>query len=792
MLEKQPSNKSFNYLNLEDNYNNRKKLIILISVFAVLAIIFIVFINWPEKKQADKEKVEFNEESAISTAATTTKQEQIVKLPVFQGEKNGYENDKKTSVKAEFLSFGNFYEKSELVVESNIKQIDLPLDIKIDVSNFRDVTRKISIDEQVENLNNQGFAILDNPFKSQADDFFAIYSVLKLKEIPILVTSDFLIYLYQNNFKEVFKDVEENIFYNDMWDIASKLFLIADMRYRDQLEKKGMINDPSLEGARLASAYFATLLKILEPRKDQKIQSAGVKAFTQMEVNRYRFILPSYLQEDVTGFLKEDVIKEVNLITEARKKVKSPVLLYEKDYRIFDLPEDYKKSAKLSNFYLSTIWMNSIFPLHYKSNECEDCLLDKNDWLINIIAANFIANDFSKNQDLKNKWAKIYKTLSYFRGLKSGLTYLHYSEAFDDLFGKDRSIENVFSLNNEDVDSDIKKFQEKIASYKFFEIEGGLNIDASIDESLAGMRVLQEQYWPNDYIFNKLINPNVGDYHIESDIAPITGCRKNSKNASSIKRCKGLGMDIINLLVDAPIEEGYFQRNTNYKDYDKQADLVKDELNSFDVFVWHNNVYWNTLDVVKTFLNYETSKESNYPANSWMSKNINTSMGAWVNLHLPYDVLKIKVHGKESGFMASKVMDFNIEPNLALIEELIANTRMLKQMLLSLEIVNENSFSLIKLSNLEIEFENVKEVIIKELNNEDLDYNDFKKVDDLIKRFFVKEKGKKILKLDFKPTSNNIFESIDGVKLLLKISNIKNKNILLVGPIFNYKESKNY
>ena len=789
MYENQQSNKNFGYLDLDNASNNSKKFfIILISIFVVLLIVFIVLMNRPEKKQAVEEQIDFNENLFATTTDQYLEQGQIFKLPIFESSESSMEKVKLGSLKAEILSFGNFYEKDELTIENKIKKIDLPINIKTDVSNYYDISRKINFNEKMEDLNNNGFSILENPFEPSVDDFFAAYEILGLKEIPILITSDFLIYIYQNNIKEVFKDIEENVFYNDMWDIASELFRISDTRYRVQLEKRGMINDPALEGARLASAYFATLLKILEPRKNQIFEDNQNKSFNSSDANVYKFMLPSYLQEDVTKFLKEDVVKEVNLVVEAKEKTKSPVLHYVRDYTIFNLPNEYKRSSKLGNFHLATIWMNSIFPLYYKSESCENCSLDKDDWIINMIAANFIAQDLSDNQYLKNKWAKIYKTLSYFKGLKSGLTYLHYQDAYNDVFGG-RQIEDVFSLNNKNIDNDIKKFQEKITDYNFLKIEGGFNLKNSYRRPTIGIRMLQEQYWPNDYIFSELINPMVGGA-LGDGAMPITGCKKSDKE-NVVVRCGGIGMDVINLLLSEPVEESYFQENTNYENYEKQVSSIKDALNNFDVLGWHNNIYWNTLGIVRSFLDYESSKElGGTLEKEWLLKNINTSLGAWTNLHLPHDILKIKIYGQESSLMAGRIVDSYVEPNLALIQELVANTQMLKKMLLSLEVINENSFSLIKLSNLEIELENIKEIVVKELNNEDLDYNDFKKIDDLIKRLFVKEKGEKTLKLNFKDTPYSIVEKIDGVKFLLKIISIKDKNTLFIGPIFNHIESK--
>ena len=145
MYENQQSNKNFGYLDLDNASNNSKKFfIILISIFVVLLIVFIVLMNRPEKKQAVEEQIDFNENLFATTTDQYLEQGQIFKLPIFESSESSMEKVKLGSLKAEILSFGNFYEKDELTIENKIKKIDLPINIKTDVSNYYDISRKIN------------------------------------------------------------------------------------------------------------------------------------------------------------------------------------------------------------------------------------------------------------------------------------------------------------------------------------------------------------------------------------------------------------------------------------------------------------------------------------------------------------------------------------------------------------------------------------------------------------------------------------------------------------------------
>jgi len=678
-----------------------------------------------------------------------------------------------TDLKAEDLTFAQFYKKIEDDFELQPKSLDLPINVKTDVANYYDISRKISLDPYIDKLNNDGFAVIDNPMPAEADNFYSAYSALSKREIPILVTSDFLIYYYQNILKDVFKEIERDIFYQDLWQINKEFYKMADGKYRERKKQVGLINDPILEGLRLETAYFAVTLELLKPKPSQV--TSEVKSdiqFTKKEAVNFEFNLPAYLHDDVK--------REMNLIAQATQTTKSPVLLYNKDYRKFAIPGEYKSSAKLNNYFLASRWLNSVFPLYYQSDDCPHCLLDQDDWLISIIAACSITQDFSQVQELKNKWAKIYKVISFFTGLRRDLTYLHYHDSLVDIFGSDYKIDEIFSQENISMEDDLLKLQAEIARYEFSEIEGSIKRS---DKPILGLRVLQESYFANDYIFRQLTYPNVTSYLGKSENL-ITQCLKELLN----NRCKGIGLDIVNLIHPIPESNSYFKENTNYQNYNNQVSALKSQLNNFNLDSWHNNNFWAALSIADSFLNSTGSARPNFAYNHWQEKNVNTVLGGWVNLQLPADKL---VSGWEEGgsglAIATAGNDYDyIEPDLVIVNELIANTKMLSQMFAALKVVQDYEYS--KLNILTNELESIKEIMKKELNNEILDFDDLQIVNSFTKQFAVAEKSNKSIELSFKHDSRAVTESIDGVKLLMIVYNRGDKKIFAIGPVFDYQE----
>jgi hypothetical protein len=601
-----------------------------------------------------------------------------------------------TGIEIEYLSFSNFYKEPDNTVASTTEGYELPINVKTDVINYWDVSRRVNLDPGLKSLNESGFAVLDNPAPLEMDNFYSGYKYLADRRVSPLVTADFLTYYYQNLIKQEFRSVEEEVFYDNLWKICQKMLAIASERYNDRLALVGNINDPILEGARMEMAYFATALEILKPAgKEQIGKKEGRINFTTKEAEIYAFTLPEKL--------KIDVEREVALIRTSKTIVKSPVLLYQRDYKEFAVPSDYANNAKLNNFYLTTRWLNSNFPIYYRSEECPECLLDIDDWRVRMVAATYVAQDIFNDYNLKSKWARIYKVLGYFKGLRSGLTFLSYRDALNNAFGTSTKIEELFSYYNPEMPANFEKFQASVLDFKFLESEGALDKSDPLNYPKLGAAMLLEPYWPNDYVMKQLSYPNVGKYNGEADIkgnivlskTNITGC-KDKVVKSLINRCIGFGLDIINLLYPVTLANNYFVENTNYEDYESRSGDLKSQIELLNQ--WNYNSYWSTLKAIKSSLNFDKNILPVYTRNeNWEKRDVNRSLAAWANLQTPADIFAAyKGDDKKStGLTGNNSSDSQVliepyvEPNLALVNEFIANAEMIQGMFYELRVGSE-------------------------------------------------------------------------------------------------------
>jgi hypothetical protein len=757
-----------------------KKRIFLFAALAVAVIILLLVAVLVIKKYW-RTSSSTTATKATSTSQTASSSPTLPSLSPVQTASTTSATSSLADIAVEYLSFANFYTAPDNTIVTKINDYSLPVNVKIDVMNYYDTSRKLNLDPGLTDLNNQGFTTIANPWPTAAPDFYAVYSNLSTNQIPLLVTSDFLLYNYQNILKKSFKNIEENVFYDNLWDINQTLYTTAKNRYEAHLAQIGDVNDSVLEGERLETAFFAVALELLKPTTDQIAQtSANSGLFTKTESNRFYFVVPPYL--------RDDVLAEEKLIRAASQtKTKSPVLLYLRNYPDFSVPADYQADAKLNNFYLTTKWLNSVFPVNYQSKDCPTCLLDQADGRVNMTAASLIAQDFSLSPDLKNKWARIYKVMSFFKGLRDDLNYVNYRDSLTSLFGANYDITSLFDDHNKQADANLAKLRTKLLSYNFPEISGGLvKTEASLKPQL-GFKMLAESYWPNTYIFSRLTGSAVGAYAGASPSSTnITACRGQS--ATIWNRCNGSALDVINLVY--PIgSNSYFQENSNYLNYSSAAANLRAQMTQNKIA--HANNYWTTLNLLQAGL---TMDKNNLPyfmrSLAWQNQSLNTAAAAWVNLQLPADNFLSAAPAGQSIAQATQLNQYSyVEPDLNLINELLANDNMLLQMFTALQLNTEVPLALQTIKSFSDRLTVLRQIVQKELTGQTLSADDNSAVSDFVKQFSVTPASSRRLTIALPSAQANLKEDLSQLKLLVLIHQEGANKVFSVGPVWSYQES---
>lgn len=727
----------------------------------------------------------FRSPSAAPTPAPTeqTPSNLPENLQPSPGEPNGG-NSTGDSLKGESITFGSFYKPHDKDIAIKLAAVSLPLNVKRDVANYYEITRKINLDSSVTAINANGFALADMPFAEGKTDFFAAYGQLAHNGVPLLISSDFLVYYYQNSLKAIYKDLEASYFYDSVWKVNKQLFDAANTRYQERRQKLGVSNDPLLEAERLEASYAAVALALLAPTADQLNAAEDLNDTTRFkpsEAQRYQFTPPSYLSEDVA--------KEVALIRGAKQIAKSPLFLYSRNYAAFKTPAEYSSSAQLKNFYAATVWQATLFPLMYRSPACPDCLLDKDDWTINQTAAFLLADDMAASQSLKNEWARIYKVMGYFNGLRTDLTYLNYAAVRAEMFPK-KTIDDIFGSN---AFASLESMTKKLGELNFRPAEGGVDRSVAGLKKEIGLRLLQPAFSPEPYLYSRLTFAPAGLHNKPAyDRATgmyLTAC-SNPKTVG-LYRCKGIGFDILAGVSDVKPVSAFISDNINYAGYSAARASLAKELSAMSVDAWHSTAFWTGLDITRSVLAEQLPVLPYARTKTWSDRQMQLVLSTMTSVGLPLDRWEATRNDAVNRLGASTDAGIvaYIEPGQALIDEMDANASMLFQALIALGVVKDND---IALSDLTSRLSGVRSLMRKELSGEMLSADDSRFLVELVGSRSLSQAGSKTASVSFvDPASRQpriVKHSLLPLKLLWLVYKKDGKEILTAGPVFSYKE----
>lgn len=783
-VKNQPVNGANNFVAPTGNYpdsgsSGKKKKIFWLLLIIVLLVIFACGFWWFRYGSKSTSPV-----SQPNSEASSSEPVRLDGVSLDGGDSGTEQASSTKPDEMEYLSFADFYPTTTPAVrEYKFAEYALPLNVKVDVANYHDLSRKLSLEKSLSDLNNHGFAVLDNPWAKDQNNFYALANALDDQQIPLFISADFISYYYQSILKKTFKDVEEGVFYDSLREINQKMYDTARARYETHLAAVGNINDRVLEGERLETAFFAVSLELLAPRTDQVDPNNKVNTgkFTQDEQKEFAFSVPSYLNDDV--------LKELELIRAAKETKKSPVLLYDRDYRAFSVPTEYKNNARLQNFYLAAAWLNSVFPLNYREDSCKDCLLDKDDWRINFTAACLIAQDFAKDQALKNEWARVYKTISFFKGLRDSWNYVNYLDGLKNLFGNDYDIATLFAESDGDASGNMEKLRQTLLQREILPMQGGLDLKNMAGFKQAGLQFLADFYWPNDFIFGSLRYPQVGAYRggDKPGKTNVTACLVSKK----YQRCQGSGQDIISLVY--PVWQGaVFAENSNYANYTeaitKLRPLVQAALNN------NFNNYWSSLLVWQAYLNISEEHLPTYlRTESWHGQMAAGALGAWTDMQLPLDKLNLKSQTVPNASLsaASNALDYSwVDPNLNFLDRLLNHNQMLLNIFKALGLDQRSSLAVNRLSEAGRQLTGLRTIAEKEAKGESLNSDDTQFIRDFAKMYTLEQGAEKAVSWNNTVLKANLKETLGIPRLLIIAHPAGEKTVFAVGPVFNYQESR--
>jgi hypothetical protein len=683
------------------------------------------------------------------------------------------------------------YSLEALEVELKVPSYELPLE-KDEISNYETFSGKIPLKgSDLEVLQNNGFVVVENPYNPAEEDITSMYVTLKEDEIPVFITTDSLLHLYHIQFDETLRQIEENEFYDAIWETDLALMNAS-------AEKYNVSSGEEKEAARRNAAYFAVALSLLQPKPSQ-VQSAEESydfvdegLFPAGSAEKYQFEIPS--------FVKEDVEDELALIESHEGFAVSPIFMYEEDYSQYIPRGHYTRSEKLQNYFKAFMWHGRMsMLLKGELIKSEDPAKDAR---IQTIQAGLISSQLENEPELLKKWDRIYGVTAFYVGFSDDLGPYEYMAAMDSVFG---SKERKFN------ETAIGEMKTVLAEYQSPQIYGGTGncvleppfTPEQADECLEntkGFRFMGQRFIPDSYVFSNLVGAYTGKYQGEKEEPFTLVISEAGRPIRGFPR----GLDTMALLGSERAVYWLDELNdSSYENYSVKYGELDSEFSNFSTAEWNRNLYWSWLYSLQPLLkDYGNGYPTFMQTDAWQDKELSTSLASWTELR--HDTI---LYAKQSYTMAETAMPLPpeekpvvgyVEPVPDFYARLLALTKMTNQGLDEMGVLDSSSKS--RLTELESILSRLQAISEKELENEELTEEDY----EFIKNFGsqlegviadVDEKARKTTVVADVHTDANteavLEEGVGYVDMVIVAYKLPDGRILIgAGPVMSYYEFK--
>ncbi|WP_410510141.1 DUF3160 domain-containing protein [Methanosarcina hadiensis] len=681
------------------------------------------------------------------------------------------------------------YNLEALDIELKVPPYELPLK-KEEISNYKTFSGKIPLNESdIEVLQSNGFVVIENPYNYGEEDITSMYPVLKENEIPVFITTDSLLHLYHIQFDETLRQIEENQFYDTIWETDLALLNASVDEYNSA-------SGEEKEAARRNAAYFAVALSLLQPESsqvqaDNSYDFVDEALFPAGSAEKYRFEIPSFVRDEVEA--------ELTLIEAHEGFATSPIFLYDEDYSQYVPRGHYTRSEKLQNYFKAFMWHGRIsMLLKGELIKSEDPAKDAR---IQTIQASLIASQLEKDPDLLKNWDRIYGVTAFYVGFSDDLGPYEYMEAINSVFGSE---ERKFN------ETTIEEMKTVLAEYEGPKIYGGTGNCAleppftpeQADECLAnttGFRFMGQRFIPDSYIFSNMVGAYTGEYQGEKE-EPFTLVISEAGPIRGFSR----GLDVMALLGSERAVYWLDELNdSSYKNYSVQYGSMETEFSNFSTADWNRNLYWSWLYSLQPLLkDYGEGYPTFMQTDAWQDKELSTSLASWTELR--HDTI---LYAKQSyTVLATSAMEppeerpvvGYVEPVPDFYSRLLALTKMTNQGLDEMGVLDPVSKS--RLTELENILSRLQAISEKELENEELteeDYEFIKNFGDQLEGVIadVDEKARKTTVVADVHTDTNtetvLEEGVGYVDMLVVAYKLPDGRILIgAGPVMSHYEFK--
>jgi hypothetical protein len=647
------------------------------------------------------------------------------------------------------------------------------------------------------------------------EDFVGAYKSINDREVPVFVTSDSLLHLYHIQFDETLKEVEENQFYDDIWTISKKMVdEMQDLYLNTE-------NEQVKEAANRNQTYFSVVLSLLSPSEDQlntvkKTDTTSLfglsevkknNTFTQEEFDKYQYEVPAYI--------KDKVEMEVAIIEKHQGFAPSVLFSYDEDFSQYTPRGHYTRSEKLKNYFQALMYMGRMTFL------LNEGIVQDPENIKQTTQALLIADQLHENQDLENKWQRMYEITSYYVGISDDLSPVDYFDSINTVFNGtvDYNVVNTDQIN---------QLRENLNNMKSPSILSGagacgvevdpvsgevVNSAEKCYDSAKGLRFMGQRFVPDSYLMEQLTGTNdeLGSYQGDLSSLPFSGAY-STRDQVVAQKGYPTGLEVMAVFGSQRARDIVAQnRDNQYEDYDKVFDTLKSEVDAFSEEDWTQNAYWGWIHSLRSLnREYDESFPVFMRTSAWQDKQLQATLASWSELR--HDTI---LYVKQSYMMlgATSSNDFTpppppkppvgyVEPVPEFYSRLLALTKDSKTMLSGYDVLSSTAQK--RLDRLEEIINKLLDISNQELANQELSEDDYQFIKYFGTRLESAVKGvddiglKSTMVADVHTYANDITgefqvleEGVGYVNLMLVSYELPDGRTLVgAGPVFSYYEFK--
>ncbi|NPD90653.1 MAG: DUF3160 domain-containing protein [Asgard group archaeon] len=294
----------------------------------------------------------------------------------------------------------------------------------------------------------------------------------------------------------------------------------------------------------------------------------------------------------------------------------------------------------------------------------------------------------SFNGTIWDLWERLYNPITFYVGESDDLTAKECFEIW----------ETIGSPAPADFDNNtVSAFMNESKNYRLPKINSMFlaNMDDYQNETHS-FRLFGQRFVPDNYIFQKLMNPHVGD------------------------RGPPKGLDVFSVFGSPRADKHLEDENSIYPGYDYQVDSLRDEFGNLNETYWTQNLYWMWIYSLFPLLK---PASAGYPgfmqSDAWSDKALMTVMSSWAELK--HDTILYAKYPSASWGIAPEYFGY-VEPYPEVYSRLSSLTQYMIDGLTkyNLELMGFNE----RLILMKEMFDKLKDISISELENEKLSDND--------------------------------------------------------------------